>query len=521
MDVLPYILLIMFLFSLILNYISMINNKNSLDTIKDMGIGYNLGNTFDCYDYDIVKMNTPEEQITLKGNTLPTKKMIQKLKKYGFKTIRFPVTWIYFIDNEGNIHSDWMSLIKEVINLIIKEELYCILNLHKDGNFENWLSWGMEAKDKFINLWTQIANEFKDYNNYLIFESMNEAYLYDSATFYFDYDYGTLFKLNQAFVDTIRNSGGNNINRLLIVAGALNELEMTCLPEYKIPVDPSNKLALSLHYFEPLSFTKELYFEPYNYTVDDMEFTYEPTLNWGKQEEYFQMISDFELMKNNFVNKGIPIVISEVGVLTEDKKELESIREYLYTIFSISSDYDGIMSCLWDISNKEYGNMNYYDRENDIWYDNKLKENFIEISRGKYIKPTDFYIKTHFETVTTSFFEGSLEIKIGTRKAVKIIFNVRLTGILFIDFDISIYSYDSLGTLVDINFEKSDGKKQYDGTYVFTIDISKIKCYDYIIVTKDYGYKFITLNNLTVEFEESFQSIDYKSYKAAISNYVY
>ena len=92
MNILPYILVTMLLFSLILNYLSMINNKNSLETVKDMGIGYNLGNTFDCYDYYIVEMNTPEEQITLNGNTLPTKKMIQKLKKYGFKTIRFPVT---------------------------------------------------------------------------------------------------------------------------------------------------------------------------------------------------------------------------------------------------------------------------------------------------------------------------------------------------------------------------------------------------------------------------------------------
>jgi len=62
---------------------------------------------------------------------------------------------------------------------------------------------------------------------------------------------------------------------------------------------------------------------------------------------------------------------------------------------------------------------------------------------------------------------------------------------------------------------------QYDGTYVLTVDISKIKCYDYLIVTKSYGYQYITLNNLTVEFEESFQSIDYKSYKTAISNYIY
>jgi len=323
-------------------------------------------------------------------------------------------------------------------------------------------------------------------------------------------------------VDTIRNSGGNNIKRLLIIAGVHDDLDLTCISEYKIPIDTSNKLALSLHYFAPISFTMEAYFEPYNWTGNDgYIYSYEPILSWGSQEEYSQIITDFEIMKNNFVDKGIPVIISEVGVLTEERKKLESIREYLYMIFSISSDYDGIMPCLWDTSNKEYGDMNFYDRENDKWYDDKFKENIIQISRGKYIKPVDFYIKTHFETTSILYLGGDFIMKIGSRKALKIILNVKLAGTLFIDLDFIIFSYDSIGNFFEINFKKLDGKKNYDGTYVFTLDVSKINFYEYIQVTKYYGEQLITFNNLTVEFEESFQSIDYKSYKAAISNYVY
>ena len=519
MNILPYILITIIVLSLIFSYLSMISNKNSFEEVRDMGIGYNLGNTFDNYKYDI-EINTPEENITLNGNTLPTKNMIKKIKKYGFKTIRFPVTWMYFIDEYGNIDSNWMLLVKEVIDLIIKENLYCILNIYNDGYYGNWLSWGIEVKDKYINLWTQIANEFKDYNHYLIFESMNEVYFFNPETL--DYDFELLLNFNQAFVDIIRNSGGNNIERLLMIAGVHDDLDMTCSSEFKMPVDPSDKLALSLHYYIPLSFTTEYYFEPYNWTESDGTiYTYEPSLSWGNQDEYFKIITDFEIMKNNFVNKGIPIIISEIGVLTEERKNIESIREYLYMIFSISSDYDGIMPCLWDTSNKEFGDMNYYDRENDKWYDEKLKENFIQISRGKYIKPMDFYIKTHFETVTIPYFGGAFEIKVGDRKPLKIFLNVRLTGILFIDLGFIIYSYDILGRTFQINFEKSDGKKQYDGTHLFTIDISKIKCYEYIQVAKSYGDQFITFNNLTIEFEESFQSIDYKSYQTAISNFIY
>jgi hypothetical protein len=279
---------------------------------------------------------------------------------------------------------------------------------------------------------------------------------------------------------------------------------------------------VSIHYYNPQRFTKEVYFEPYSWTdYDGVVYYYEPTLSWGDTEEYFQIITEFEMMKNTFVNKGIPIIINEVGVFTEEKKEIESIREYLYMVFSISSDINGIMSCLWDTSNIIFGDMNFYDRENDKWYDDKLKENFLQISRGKYIKPTDFYIQTHFETVTMTYIQGGIEIKIGARKALKIIVNARITGTLFIDAKINIFSYDSLGNSFQIQFGKSNVKKQYDGTHVITVDVSKINCYDYILVSMDKTLNHITLNNLTVEFEESFQSIDNKSFKASIKKYIY
>jgi len=497
----------------------MISTKNSFETVRDMGMGYNLGNTFDNYEYFYDEINTPEEQITLKANTLPTKNMIKKLKKYGFKTIRFPVTWLYFIDEYGNINSNWMFLVKKVVDFIIKEDLYCILNVYHDGDSGNWLSFGIEIKDKYINLWTEIANEFKDYNNYLIFESMDEAHFYNPITYNFDYD--VLLNLNQAFIDTIRNSGGINIKRLLIVAGALDILEMTISSDYKIPTDPSNKLAVSIHYYEPTPFTKEKYFEPFNWTDEEgFPQVFEPTLSWGNQDEYLKIITDFELMRFNFVKKGIPIIISEVGVRTEEKKKLESIREYLYTIFSLSSDYDGIMSCLWDTSNKEYGDMNFYDRENDIWYDEKLKDNFNQISKGKYAKPKDFYSKTHLNIMYNPYFDKIMQLNLGDRKALNIFINATLTGSLFIDLDFNVSSYDAFGKIFKIKFGKSNAKKQYDGTTIFTIDVSKIECHEYILVEISFGRKYIILNSLSVEFVESFQYLDYKLYKNAISNYI-
>ena len=519
MNTLPVILSIILLVSLILDYLHGMAKKNSFEIVREMGIGYNIGNTFDSFAF-FDKLETPDEQIELNGNIAPTKEMIKKIKKYGFKTIRFPVTWMHFIDDKGNIKSEWMIRVKEVIDIIIKENLYCILNVHNDGHYTSWLIEGMQVKDKYINLWSQIANEFKDYNEYLIFESMDEVFFFDYEIF--DLDYTTLLNFNQAFIDTIRKSGGNNKERLLIIAGANDELFWTCFSDYKIPVDQSNKFAISIHYLEPRDFVYDSYYEPFNWTSDEgLTYIYGPTLIWGNYMDYFEIIENFEIMKTYFVDKGIPVIINKVGVLTEEKKEIESIREYLYMLFTLSLDYDGIMCCLWDTSNKTIGDMNFYDRTNDIWYDEKLKNNFIQISKGKYIKPKDYYINTTFKTMENALSYESFLLTFGNKKISKIIIKAIITGALFVDFDLSIFTNDKYGYESTIKYGKENAKKQYDGTYIIEIDVSKRECFDYIQATVIWGKEYITLINLTVEFKESFQFIDYKSFKKAISKFIY
>jgi len=518
MNVLPIILLIILLVSLILDYLCVMEKSTSLEIVRKMGMGYNIANTFDSFSY-LKHIDTPDEQIELNGNIAPTIDMIKKIKKYGFKTIRFPVTWMHFIDNEGNIKSEWMKRVKEVIDLIIKENLYCILNVHNDGDYESWLIRGTEVKDRYIKIWTQIANEFKDYNEYLVFESMDRVYFYDYINN--NFDFLTLTKLNQAFIDTIRNSGGNNIERLLIIAGADDDLETTCSSDYKLPVDQYNKLAVSIHYFEPYDFTLEKYYEPYNW-IDENGYSYwfGPTLIWGSIFDYNKVLEDFKLIKSSFVDKGVPVIINEVGVLTEEKKSIESIREYLYVIFSISSDYDGIMSCLWDTSNKIFGDMNFYDRKNDIWYDEKIKNIFFQISKKKNIKPIDYFINTNIESVDSQILVGDLIISFKNKKVLKIIINARLNGVLFVDLDFKVYTYDKYSYIMEIYFGKENSKKQYDGTHIFIIDVSKIEYYYFVEVIIIKGINYITLNNLTLVYEESYPSIDYKSFKNSISNYI-
>ena len=97
---------------------------------------------------------------------------------------------------------------------------------------------------------------------------------------------------------------------------------MTFSSDYKIPIDPSNKLALSIKYYNPTKFTKEHYYDPYSWTdYDSIEYYFEPTLSWGNSKEYLQIITDFEMMKNTILSKGIPIIINQVGVFTQEKKD--------------------------------------------------------------------------------------------------------------------------------------------------------------------------------------------------------
>jgi hypothetical protein len=245
-----------------------------------------------------------------------------------------------------------------------------------------------------------------------------------------------------------------------------------------------------------------------------------PKLNWGNSLEYNYFFKDLELMITNFIDKGIPIIISEVGVLTKQNKELESIREYLYILFSVTSNMDGIICCLWDTSNEYFGDMNFYDRTNDIWYDEKLKNNFIQISKGKSINPMKFFINTNFESNDIIMNYDSFLMNIEKRKVLKIFINVKLTGVLFEDVEFPIHTNNKNGDMIEIYYGKNNVKKQYDGTSIITIDVSRKECYDFVEATIISGMKYITLNNMTLEFEKSFMSIDYKSLKNAISNYV-
>ena len=493
------IILILFFISLILNYQSISNKKTAFQIVNEMGLGYNLANSFDSYNSS-KKVTKPDEQITLYGNPIPTKKMISNIKKNGFKTIRFPVTWINFIDDLGNIDSEWMLRVKQVVKWIIDKNIYCILNIYKDSEEGNWLYDIINTKNKYIKLWAQIAEEFKDYNEYLIFELMNKPILYHR----YDIDkYEVLNNLNQEFINIIRNSGGFNEKRLLAIPGMDGQLDYTKNLRYKIPKDPANKIALSINYYYPMVFT-------YNSKtlIDHNDI-------WGEESEYEFLFINLNIIKENFLDNGIPVIITEVGVETNGEKEISSIREYLYVVLSLSYSTNGIMACLMDTSNIKYGNMNYYNRETNEWYDKKFENIISQITKGEFVHTSDFYYISNIEVSTTPTEFGDFSILLNSRKPLKVFLNALTFGELFEDYDFSVSSFDKEGNFFDISFGKENGKKQYDGTTIFTFDVSDYDCNLCIQFVKWYPDELI-LNNEKIEFNESFANFDYKGYKSRI-----
>ena len=243
-----------------------------------------------------------------------------------------------------------------------------------------------------------------------------------------------------------------------------------------------------------------------------------PMTKWGYDTDYKEMLTNFETLRTTYVDKGIPVIITEVGVLTEEEKEPDSIREYLFAHFSFSRDYEGIMSCLWDNSNKNVGDMNYYDRINNKFFDEQIGENFKKIARGKYIKTTDYFIISNIDTVYTPNSEGYMEIIFGLKKAVKVILNVNILIKYISAVGFGIVSQDKNGNWIGDILYGEEGKKQYDGSYTYSVDISNRNYYDYVQIQKWWGHENIIFNYFSLEFNMSHKFFDYNLYKSSLYN---
>lgn len=351
---------------------SSFESLNQSEITDAMGAGWNLGNQLEASSN-----GTPDE--TCWGNPVITEDLILAVKDAGFKSIRIPVSYLSKIGNDADytIDTAWLNRVQEVVDLCIDNGLYAIINMHGDGYTTingGWLLCGNSdqttIKEKYKACWEQIATKFKGYDEHLVFESMNEefngSYSNPDAT-----AYANINAYNQIFVDTVRQTGGNNDGRWLLIPGWNTNINYTAddygfvLPTdtYRADSIPSDeqRIMISAHYYDPWDFcgTESSAVTQWGDTVTDSS----KVASWG-DETY--MKSQLKKMHDTFVSKGYPVVIGEYGSIdksTADSTSNANRAEYAGKLCYYCNMY-GLIPEYWDNGyNGNYG-FGLFDRYN-------------------------------------------------------------------------------------------------------------------------------------------------------------
>ena len=277
-------------------------NLNSVELSKEMVPGWNVGNSLDAVGGE-----------TQWGNPLISQRLIDSVKAAGFKAIRIPVAWSRFTDADNFvIDTLWMNRVEEVVNYVLSDSLYAIINIHWDGG---WMQPTYAMQDYVNNrlaiMWHQIAVHFRDYDDRLLFAGTNEVMV--------EGDYGTPIpeyytvqnSFNQTFVSTVRSTGGRNYYRHLVVQGFNTNINNT-VSFFKAPYDPTaDRLMVEVHYYDPYNFalnTASSITQWGKYATDPAK-----TENWAN-EAYAD--SQFQKMKAKFVDHGLGVVLGEYGAVS-------------------------------------------------------------------------------------------------------------------------------------------------------------------------------------------------------------
>lgn len=330
----------------------------ALEATRLMGNGINLGNTLEACDNNVgIKTNTPLSYETHWGQPKTTQAMIDGMKAAGFDTIRIPVAWMtnatHLYEGDYTIDADYMDRVEEVVRYARKAGMYVIINDHWDGGWYGMF--GSEsaetralAMEAYKGMWQQIAERFRDYSDYLIFESANEElggrfdensplYCSDSVVTYLNDDerYALTNEINQTFVDVVRATGGNNATRFLLIAGYSTDIDQTCDDRFQMPKDTvDSKLMVSVHYYDPWSYCGA------SSAVS--------ATKWGKVSDYEYM--DQQLAKmTKFTEAGYGVVIGEYGALPCSDGLKDNTLAYHTAFLDACTKYN-LTNCLWDCS---------------------------------------------------------------------------------------------------------------------------------------------------------------------------
>ncbi len=349
---------------------TVMREMTTMELVKDMGIGINLGNTLEACGNWINDMEGVSAYERAWGSPIITEPMIKGYKDAGFGVLRVPVAWSNLMLEDYVIHPDYIARVKQIVNWALDNELYVIMNIHWDNGW--FADFGVDEKRdeafrKYEKIWIQLSEEFKNYSDYLMFESLNEEGGWESVWNRYSNQgdkaksYGILNDINQRFVDIVRKSGGNNEKRHLLIAGYNTDIDLTCDELFEMPKDTINRMAVSVHYYTPSTFA----------ILEKDESWGKAKTTWGDKKDVAELEKYMDMMKTSFYDKGIPVIIGEYGC-TQKNKTAEMVNLYLTSVCKAAHER-GLCPVLWDVTDA------HYNREKCEFIDKNLLEGLMSV----------------------------------------------------------------------------------------------------------------------------------------------
>ena len=322
-----------------------IPDNEAMTFLKEMGVGWNLGNTFDAFvDGASWYRGTEMDLETAWVGVKTSEALIAAIHDAGFSTIRVPVSWHEHVDEDFTISEAWLSRVQEVVDYAMNQGMHVILNTHHDVYPEFYYPSNehYETAEKYITtIWTQLAERFQGYDHHLIFESMNEPRLKDTSNEWYynptsiecQESAECINRLNQAFVDTVRASGGNNADRYLMVPGYDAAPENAVNDVYRLPEDTAdNRIIVSVHAYTPYAFALQ--------EGGDRTFTL------GTNNQTSDINRFMTSLYNTYISQGIPVVIGEFGARDKGGNLQERVNFAAY--YATAASARNIPCCWWD-----------------------------------------------------------------------------------------------------------------------------------------------------------------------------
>lgn len=319
--------------------IGVVRNITASQLVADMEPGWNLGNSFDVRNTDK----------TAWGNPLPSTTLVDAIFNRGFKTLRLPVTWGYNLGSAPNytIEPAYMARVTNIVDHALSKGMYVIVNIHHD---DEWVvptfARSVEARAQLESVWTQIASNFKDYSDFLIFELLNEPRHKGTPE---EWTGGTeegrqvLNEFYATSLNAIRRTGGNNEKRKLMIAPYAASVVQSTWDDLVIPNNDEDVI-ISLHAYFPFQFALD---------ASDAD--------WGTDEDKRNVDALMNRIETNFIAKGRPVVMGEWGSIGLLANAIERTKHAEY--FAQACLSKGIVPVVWD----DGGDFGLIDRRNFVW----------------------------------------------------------------------------------------------------------------------------------------------------------